>query len=359
MRLVVYVETEIIGGAEIVTGHLVENLRADIEVCAMGPSAEVVEYLAGRRPGSRAVVVPPLRSKRELSAFPAHRRVLRSLAPGVFHAVMTFQTACFWPIIAAGTVRGIAPIAVEHLEPIRATWRDRAAKRRALRFLAAHIAVGSRVARDVERDLRLPPGTVRTIYNGLPDVTVSPAPIPGAGTTVGVVAAHLTRRKGIDVLLHALADLPQTQVAVVGRGPEEERLRALARDLGVEDRVQWLGWFDAPRPYIAAFDVLAVPSRAEAFPLVIVEAMLASRPVVASAVGSVPEAVTDGVTGALVPPDDPDALAGALTLLLADPDLRQRMGAAGRRDAIERFSVETMTRTYEQLYDEIAQRDVA
>jgi glycosyltransferase involved in cell wall biosynthesis len=355
MRVVVYVETEIIGGAEIVTGHLVANLRADIDVCVMGPCATVVEHIAARRAGAEAIVLAPLRSKRELFAFPSYRRVLRSLAPGVFHAVMTFETACFWPIIAAGTVRGMAPIAVEHMEPISSTRRDRAAKRRALRFLAAHVAVGQAVARAVERDLHLGAGSVRTIYNGLPDAEILPAHMPTAGPVVGVVAAHLTRLKGVDVLLRALASVPTAQVAVVGTGPEEPSLRALAHDLGIDDRVQWRGWSDSPRRDIASFDVLAVPSRTEALPLVIVEAMLASRPVVASAVGSIPEAVTDGVTGFLVAPDDPAELARALRTLLEDQELRRRFGGAGRQAAIERFSVDAMSRAYERLYDDVMQ----
>jgi len=90
----VYVETDILGGAEIATGHLIEALRPDIEVVAMGPHPRIIEYLAGRRSGAEAIVVPPLRSKRELRAFPAHRKILRSLWPAIFQAVLTFQTAC-------------------------------------------------------------------------------------------------------------------------------------------------------------------------------------------------------------------------------------------------------------------------
>jgi len=354
VRLVVYVETDLLGGAEIVTGHLIEALRADIDVVAMGPHAHVIEYLAGRRPGSEAIVVPALRSRRELSAFPAHRRLLRSLEPAVFHAVLTFQTACLWPIIAAGTVRGVSPIAVEHLAPLGDTWRGRAAKRRAVRALDAHVAVGDRVARAVENDLGLRPGSVDTIYNGVPDIAVRPAEIPRGGTTIGVVAARLDWRKGVDVLLRAMSSLPDVTLVVIGEGPDEPVLRSLARTLEIDDRVSWLGRSVEPRSYIAAFDLLVVPSREEALPLVIVEAMLAGRAVIASDIGSVAEAVSAGETGLLVPADDDDALTDAIGTLARDPALRTRMGACGRERALQRFSVETMARSYEALYDMVA-----
>lgn len=352
-----YVETDILGGAEIVTGHLIEALRPDIEVVAMGPHPRVIEYLASRRPGTDPVIVPPLRSKRELRAFPAHRCILRSLSPSIFQAVLTFQTACQWPLIAARSVRGMTPMAVEHLPPLRDTRRGHAAKRRAVRVLAAHVAVGDRVARAVEDELHLPRGSIETIHNGVPDVDVTAAEIPRHGMTIGVVAASLSPRKGVDVLLRALARLSDASLVVVGSGPGEPMLRELARSLGLGDRVHWVGWSNAPRSYIAAVDVLAVPSREEALPLVILEAMLAGRPVVASAVGSVDEAVIDGSTGRLVPPDDPTALADALGALVADAELRDRMGARGRERAVEQFSLEAMARSYEALYDRLAAAD--
>jgi glycosyltransferase involved in cell wall biosynthesis len=359
VRLVVYVETEILGGAEIVTGHLIEALRPDIDVVAMGPHPHVIEYLSSRRAGTEPIVVPPLRSKRELRAFPAHRRILRSLSPSIFQAVLTFQTACQWPLIAAGSVRGMIPIAVEHLPPFPDTRRGHAAKRRAVRVLAAHVAVGDRVARAVEDELHLPPGRVETIYNGVPDVDVTPAEIPRQGVTIGVVAASLSPRKGVDVLLRAIAPLVDTSLVIVGDGPDAPMLRELAHSLGLDDRVDWVGRSDRPRSYIAAVDILAVPSREEALPLVILEAMLAGRPVVASAVGSVDEAVIDGATGRLVAPDDPTALRDALGALVADSEMRDRMGERGRERAVEQFSIGAMARAYEALYDRLAATNAA
>jgi glycosyltransferase involved in cell wall biosynthesis len=121
----------------------------------------------------------------------------------------------------------------------------------------------------------------------------------------------------------------------------------------VADRLRLVGWSQEPRRYLPGFDALVLPSRLEGFPLAVVEAMLAEVPVVAADVGSVREAILDGETGFLVPPDDADALADRLRLVLGDPELARRLGPAGRARAVERFTAEKMTESYEELYREI------
>jgi glycosyltransferase involved in cell wall biosynthesis len=352
VRLVVYLESPILGGAEIVTGHLIEALRSDVEVVVMGPSEPVVEYLAGRRPGSEAVVLPPLRSTRELSAFAAHVRALRARRPAVFHAVLTDQTACQWPLIAAWSVRGMIPVAVEHTAPHPDTRRGRAAVRRIQRVVAAHVAVGRDVARSIEAEYGLPHDSVETIPNAVPDVPIVPMDLDAGGLVYGT-ASRFDPEKGLDVLVRSATSVPDATLFLLGGGKEAPALRRLVDDLGLGERVRFIDWSDAARRYLAAFDVVVVPSRAEAFGLTALEAMLAERPVVASAVGGLPELVEDGTTGYLVPPDDPDALAEALRGLLGDPDRRRAMGAAGRARAVEQFSMATMTRSYEALYDRL------
>ena len=122
------------------------------------------------------------------------------------------------------------------------------------------------------------------------------------------------------------------------------------------DRVEFAGWVDPPWSARRTFDVLAVPSFTEGFPLVIVEAMLAGIPVVASAVGGIPEIVVDGDTGLLVPPHDAPALADALRRLLGDPDLRQAMAARCRQVALAQYTAATMAAHFETLYRELRDR---
>ncbi len=153
------------------------------------------------------------------------------------------------------------------------------------------------------------------------------------------VARHY-RRKDTGTLLRAMVGvvdaLPNAELRIVGAGPELRAHRTLARDLGLTDSVRFLGEMadrDAVRREYAAADVFALPSLQEGFGIVFLEAMASRLPVVAARAGAAPEVVPDGEAGLLVPPGDPRALAEAVTRLLGDPELRARMGAAGRRRA--------------------------
>ncbi len=175
---------------------------------------------------------------------------------------------------------------------------------------------------------------------------------PRPGPIVGAIG-RLEPQKGFDLLIRAMQQLEGVTLVLVGEGSERGPLEQLARDVGVAERVVWEGWSDRARTYLGAFDVFALPSRFEGFPLVVLEALLARSAVVAADVGSVAEAVRHEETGLLVPPDDPAALAAALRRLFADPDLRRRLGEQGRRLVLERFTADHMTRGFERLYAEL------
>jgi glycosyltransferase involved in cell wall biosynthesis len=147
--------------------------------------------------------------------------------------------------------------------------------------------------------------------------------------------AHMYPRKSIGTLITALSYLrphyPQLRLRLVGHGPEEGHLRLLVKRLGLEQVVHFLGHIsraDLAREYRQAA-IFCLPSRQEGFGIVYLEAMAAGLPIVACAAAAVPEVVSDGEVGLLVPPVNPSALAGALAQLAEDADLRQRLGAAG------------------------------
>jgi glycosyltransferase involved in cell wall biosynthesis len=212
--------------------------------------------------------------------------------------------------------------------------------------------VGEHAARLIEQEARLRAGSVRTIYNGVPDDRIERLPRLAEGLVVGSVG-RLDEQKAYDVLIAALPSLPDVTVVLVGDGPARAKLEELARHHGVADRVIFTGWQAEARRYLGGFDVFVLPSRYEGFPLSIIEAMLACLPVVATDVGSVSECVLAGETGAVVPPDDGNRLAETIRMLLESADLRMRMGEQGRERAISLFSVDAMARSYEQLYAEI------
>lgn len=159
--------------------------------------------------------------------------------------------------------------------------------------------------------------------------------------SVVVSAGRLVPKKGFDTALKAIdrvrSEIPDVLLLIAGDGPERTSLESLAHNLGVEDHVRFLGSVSQEhlRHYYSLADVFLmagreVPGDVEGFGLVYLEANACGTPTIGARVGGVPDAVRDGETGLLVPPDDPPATAGALTRLLTDPDLAQKLGEEGR-----------------------------
>jgi len=194
----------------------------------------------------------------------------------------------------------------------------------------------------------------RVVYNGM-DVDriarAAAAPLPegvalGGGPTVGMVG-HLDARKNPAVLVEAMAEVraavPGARALLVGafRDPAYERsVRERARALGLADAVAVTGFLANPFPVVAQLDLLVHPALRDPFPLALLEGMALGRPIVASAVGGIPEMLEDGVSGCLVPPGDAPALAAAIAALLRDPVRRARVGTAARERLATRFSLE-------------------
>lgn len=207
-------------------------------------------------------------------------------------------------------------------------------------------------ARQVDVGL-MPREKVRRIWNGVQVPSPPPQRI-AAREALGLppdrilvaCCCRATPEKGVQHLIAAMALLPETPVpppllAYVGDGPQRAALEALARDLGIAGRVMFVGYSNEVSAWLAASDVVAVPSVwQDALPLGVLEPMTLGRAVVATRVGGIPEMCRDGVEGLLVEPGDAAALARALARLVADPDLRDAMGARGRERAAVHFTPE-------------------
>ncbi|MBC7637411.1 MAG: glycosyltransferase [Acetobacteraceae bacterium] len=144
-----------------------------------------------------------------------------------------------------------------------------------------------------------------------------------------LVLSRMHRVKGIDTMLHALAETPGVWLWLAGDGPEKAAYEALARQLGVAERVRFLGWRNDRRALIEACDVVVLPSRYEPFGTVIAEAWAMDRPLVATRADGARQYVVDGQSGLLCPIDDAASLAACLRRVVADPDLRTRLVAGG------------------------------
>ena len=168
------------------------------------------------------------------------------------------------------------------------------------------------------------------------------------GFLVGYLGA-LEDKKGIEDLLQAAeaSGVPRVQVALAGEGSLASRLSG---------RCLLLGQLADPRPFLRALDVFAFPSHQEALPFAVLEAMAASRPVVATRVGGIPEAVEDRVSGLLVPPRDPPALAAALRRLAEEPGLARALGQAARARVERDFSAAGMVERTLAVYRRLDKR---
>jgi glycosyltransferase involved in cell wall biosynthesis len=175
----------------------------------------------------------------------------------------------------------------------------------------------------------------------------------GKDTIALLTLSRLHEKKGLDVLLRALVDLPHCVAWVAGDGPLDRELRSLAASLGIADRVRFLGWRSDRGALLAAADICLLPSRYEPFGTVMLEAWAAGTPLVAAASRGPAGLIDNGRNGLLVPIDDAAALAAAIRRLSTDPALKARLIEHGRADYQRGFTREAVTARMLAVYREI------
>jgi glycosyltransferase involved in cell wall biosynthesis len=269
-----------------------------------------------------------------------------------------------------GPVCGVpVVIAHEHTwsyqgKPWRAWLDGRVIGRRVTRFIAVSDADAQRMV-SIEK---VPPGKVTVI----PTALIPRACEPGRDlraelglepdTPLIGSLARLRRQKALDVLIDAHAEvvrvLPGAHLVIAGYGECLEELERHAAERGVSDRTHFLGRRDDVDGILAALDVAAMSSDFEGRPLFALECMASGTPLVATAVGGLPEMIDDGRTGLLVPPRRPEALAGALIALLVDPARRARIAEAAATQ-VERYRIEAVVAQISDLYERLAAEAVA
>jgi glycosyltransferase involved in cell wall biosynthesis len=233
------------------------------------------------------------------------------------------------------------------------------------------IAISDAVRRDLTEKIHVRPSAITTIHDGRDLSRFSAGdgrrsdffagtPIESC-RRVGVVA-RLSPEKGHEHFLRAAAailrEVPDAGFAIVGDaalgdGLYAERLVSQAKALGIADRTLFTGFTERVPDVMAGLDILVVPSDAEPFGLVTVEAMAAGKPVVATRAGGSAEIVRDGETGLLVAPRSPESLARSVISLLSSPEQASRMGRAGCRRAWQEFSIERHCQTIRDLYSSL------
>ena len=286
---------------------------------------------------------------------------VREFRPHIIHGAV-YEGVAVAAII--GRLAGV-PIIIgeETSEAFGRSWKGHLLFRGLMSLTHHRIGVSRAVSRYLTEDLRLPRSSVSCIQNGVePPRAISENELAelrdrlavGDCLVIGAVGRLLDQDKGHSLLLRAarrlIANGLPVRVVLVGAGPSEADLRKLALELGISHAVTFAGYQVDPTPWYRVMDVLAHPAWHESFGLVIVEAMFAGLPIVATAVGGIPEIVSDGESGLLIPPGDEAALAAKLSALLVDPELRKTMGEAGRRRALLRFSARRYVDDVRSLY---------
>lgn len=357
---ILYLITELsVGGAQTVLLRLLRGLDRrrfrPAVACLYNGQGSVAQQI---RALGIEVFDARMRGKADLGALFRLYRHIRRTRPTILHAHLFHANL---PARALGRLAGV-PIIIctEHTMAMEPRWRYRL-NRWTVGLADRVVAISANVRDFCRTQIGLPEEKLVLIPNGveLPELPLPTARearaalgLPPDGLLLGAVS-RLDPAKGIDVLLEALVQVEDASLVVVGDGPQRAALETLAARLGLSARVHWAGFQQDAVRLLPAFDLFVQPSVYEGLPTTVMEAMAAGLPVVATAVGGTPEVVVDGVTGRLVPPRDPAALAAAIHALLHDPDRRRTMGQAGRERVAQHFSVEQMVRRTERLYDEL------
>jgi glycosyltransferase involved in cell wall biosynthesis len=366
IRVVELLATGSSGGAQEHVYNLVTRLdraRYDVSVLSLSSGAAVRRL---EKTGITVCVLDEMDDEAAIDAVAAH---LAAVEADVVHNHMyraeVVGTQAAWRLAATGRPRPYI-VGTVHSSRIRSD-EDRDLLRELTPRMDHLIAVSSAIVRKIEDEGRAG-APVSLIYNGVdltrysePDICGTlheEFPIQIDAPIVGVVA-RLEPEKGHPTLIEAwpavLRAVPAAHLLVVGEGSQLEALVAQVAALGMGASVTFTGRRDDVPAVTAALDVAVLPSYREAQGLSILEAMALSRPVVASAVGGIPEMIDDGRTGLLVPPRDADALAAAIVRLLTDHPYADTLAKAAQNLVHDRFCVELMVRAIETIYDESVQ----
>ena len=362
-RVVLFVSerADFFGGGQRSLRDLARSLRGTRfePVVVLPGEGPLAAALAADGIATRALPLPPIAGG-ALFAAPRALAALASLAlrtgADLLHSDSP-RTALY-----AGTAAGL--LDRPHLWHVRAS-RPSSEFADAARLALCDLAVAvSKAAAERSAALRRSP-RVRIVPTGVPPPDCLPRPeararlgLPAEGFVAGMVG-RLEEDKGIEEAVEALPALraarPGARLVLLGDAEpgQAERMRRLAAERGVSDALHLPGGREAAAPLLLAFDLLLHPSRHEAMPRALLEALHAGVPVVAAAVGGIPEAIEDGVSGLLVPPRDPAGLGAAAARLARDPALAASLAGAGGERARRLFSLERMTAAVQDLYGEI------
>jgi glycosyltransferase involved in cell wall biosynthesis len=284
-------------------------------------------------------------------------RILRRLRPDIVHINMPGPFDCSYglPASLAALAGDGKIVTTEHLPMVRSFAKAKFLRSIHMRHVSRFITVSEDNSKHLVENHGVPREKIRVVYNGIPDPGLKDGGKEAGGDTVNLLAAGaLEERKGQMVLLSAMERLPERiHLSIAGQGPMRGEIESQIASGRYGGRVTLLGRVDDMLRLMSQSDILVVPSLMEATPYVILEAMAAGRPVVASDIFGIPEQVEDGVTGILIPPGNEVSIAEAVQRLASDRVLMRSMGKAGRRIYEDRFTLRMSVAKTEAVYEEL------
>lgn len=360
-----YSDSTVFGGTERAILHLAKGMdRAEWRVVLMHDRAAPSELVdRARAIGAETHVAPRVGGKLDVAHLAELTAAVRRHHADVFHAHMHWPLAAKYGIAAAAAARVPVVVATAqlHVELDHAGFVD--LQHRAMTsMIDRYIAVSRDVGAQLQRRFGVPPAKVVVIPNAvdLDDIAARRGPPPNwpatRGQRVALILARLETDKGIEYAIDAAATLPNVALVIAGAGSRRADLEARASALGIAERVHLLGHRSDAPALLKYADVFVLPSLVEGLPLSVLEAMAAGVPVVATDIPGTREAVEHDVTGLLVPPRDPRALAHAIDRVLGDVDSARAWTLAARERARREFSTDAVVARVTELYVSLLSR---
>lgn len=370
-KLVFIIDVLGVGGAERLMVPIIANLLGDYEIRVC-----VFRIKDGNPIASQilSMGIPvdylPIYHLRDITAIPRLVRYLQKHKPHIVHTQLEFadilgNLACKFLKIPSITTIHIIPPSVQKIKQRmhqKLWWNT-------LKYLCQRIITVSEMSQThTIRHYGIRPEKVTTIYNGI-DISphyskfqVKHASVKNQlnipeNAHVLLTVAILRKQKGVQFMVRAIPDIlldyPNVYYLIVGNGPHLENLEREVRELNITDKVIFTGMREDIPEILSISDIFVLPTLTEALPTVLAEAMAAKLPIVASAVGGVPEMVQDGINGILTAPGDPSLLSKACIKLLGSKGLREEMGIKGYELTTKKFNIHIQINQLNSIYNEL------
>jgi len=365
INLLYCIDSSAIGGAEIHLLHLVKNIDTkQFATTVICPTLKELDSWAKQLKKYSNVV----RHNTGIFSQLFLRKVYRKADIIHFHLPSPYN--CLFGLVGAKLAKARRIVVTEHMpRPVHSKYPF---KTNLVNFNFKHIdkviTVSEASARILQKTFSVDPSKIVTVYNGIDTSLYRPCSKEdiiylkktlNIDANVHVVGAigRLTEQKGFEFLIKAasyvICKIANIKFLIMGTGELESKLKHLVKEYKVQDNFFFLGYREDIHNILPIFDVFVLPSLWEAFPLTILEAMATAKPVVASSVGGIDEAVENGETGLLVPPKDSTALADAIIFLLEDKEKALEMGKKGRERVEKYFSIDLMIENTKKIYFEL------